>query len=120
MSFSQTIIIGHLGIDPQIKYTKNQKAVLNLSVGVSAYQNPQTTPKDEPAKTHWHKCRIWGDKAESIAPSLKKGDKVFLKGTLIYDSWQDKTDKWHKDAIIEVHHLEKMYYEHISIDLDSL
>ena len=119
MSFSQTILIGHLGTDPEMKYTKNQKAILTLSVGVSEYLPPET-PKDVKAKTHWHKCRLWNKKAENAQPQLKKGDKVFIKGSLIYETWQDKANKWHKDAIIEVHHLEKMYFENISIDLDSL
>jgi len=118
MSFSQTVIIGHIGTDPELKYTKNQKAVLNISVGVSEYQSLDT-PKDKKPKTHWHKCRVWDKKAEAIKPTLKKGDKVFIKGSLIYDTWQDKGNKWHKDAVIEIHHLEKMYFENISIDLDS-
>ncbi len=118
MSFSQTVIIGHIGVDPIMKYTKNQKAVLNLSVGVSGTISPDA-PIEQKPKTHWHKCRIWGARAEKHAPSLKKGDKVFIKGTLIYESWQDQTKKWHKDAIIEIEHLEKMYFEKITIDLDS-
>ena len=118
MSFSQTVIIGHIGNEPQMKYTKNQKAILNISVGVAGRISPDA-PIDQKPKTHWHKCRMWGTRAEQHEPSLKKGDKVFIKGTLIYDSWQDQTKKWHKDAIIEIEHLEKMYYENISIDLES-
>ena len=118
MSFTQTIIIGHIGTDPELKYTKNSKAVLTISVGVSEYLPPDS-PIERKAKTHWHKCRAWDKKAESMKPSLKKGDKVFIKGSLIYDTWQDKSKKWHKDAIIEIHHLEKMYFENISIDLES-
>jgi len=118
MSFSQTVIIGHIGAEPVMKYTKNQKAILTLSVGVSGKISPNA-PIDKKPKTHWHKCRIWGARAEKNQPNLKKGDKVFIKGTLIYDSWQDQTKKWHKDAVVEIEHLEKMYFEKITIDLDS-
>lgn len=118
MSFSQIVIIGHIGNVPELSYTKNQKAVLNISVGVSEIL-PSHMPAEVKPKTHWHKCRKWGKSAESMSPSLKKGDKVFIKGTLIYDSWEDRTGKWHKNAIIEIEHLEKMYFENISIDLDS-
>lgn len=119
MSFSQVFIIGHIGNKPELKYTKNQKAVLNLSVGVSE-KIPDHLPKNIKPKTFWHKCRKWGTYAEKLQPSLKKGDKVFIKGTLIYESWEDRSGNWHKNAIIEIEHLEKMYYENISIDLDSL
>lgn len=116
MSFSQIIIIGHLGADPELRYTKNQNPVLNMSVGVSE-NLPPTAPKDKKPKTHWHKCRRWGLAAENLGVILKKGDKVFIKGNLVYDVWEDKMGNKHKDAYIEVEHLEKMYYEHVSIDL---
>lgn len=118
MSFSQVVIIGHIGNVPELKYTKNQRAVLNISVGVSE-NLPDHMPKETKPKTYWHKCRKWGKFAEKLQPSLKKGDKVFIKGTLIYESWQDRAGTWHKNAIIEIEHLEKMYFENISIDLDS-
>ncbi len=117
MSLSQAIIIGHIGNEPELKYTKNQIAVLTLSVGVPDKINPSKVEADKKIKTHWHKCRRWGKYAEQSKPTLKKGDKVFIKGSLIYDTWEDKTGKFHKDAIIEIEHLEKMYYEQISIDL---
>ncbi|MBD65802.1 MAG: hypothetical protein CME62_11385 [Halobacteriovoraceae bacterium] len=118
MSFSQTLIIGHLGANPEMKYTKSSKAILTFSVGVAEYL-PPSAPKDQKPKTHWHKCRVWDKRAETLQPQLKKGDKVFVKGTLVYDTWQDKANNWHKDALIDVHYLEKMYFENISIDLDS-
>ena len=117
MSYSQVIIIGHLGADPELRYTKNQNPVLNLSVGVSE-KLPYNAPKDKKPRTHWHRCRRWGQSAESLSPILKKGDKVFIKGTLVYDVWEDKQGKKHKDAYVDIDHLEKMYYEHISIDLN--
>lgn len=118
MSFSQIVLIGHLGNDPELRYTKNQNAVVNFSVGVPEKMS-MNAPKDKQAKTYWHKCRRWGKQAEQHKSMLKKGDKVFIKGTLVYDSWQDKADRWHKDAIVEIEHLEKMYFENMTIDLDS-
>ncbi len=116
MSFSQIIIIGHLGVDPELNYTKNKTPVLNLSIGVNEVL-PSNAPKDKKAKTHWHRCRKWGTRAEALATILKKGDKVFIKGVLIYDVWEDKTAQKHKDAYIEIDYLEKMIYENISIEI---
>ncbi|MBT4793135.1 MAG: single-stranded DNA-binding protein [Halobacteriovoraceae bacterium] len=118
MSFSQIVIIGHIGNEPELKYTKNQTAILNLSIGVPEKLSPRA-PMERKPKTYWHKCRRWGKNAEQLKTSLRKGDKLFIKGTLIYESWQDKTGSWHKDAIIEIEYSEKMYFENISIDLDS-
>ena len=116
MSFSQVVLIGYLGADPELKYTKNQNPVVTLSVGVS--ELPKKPGDDNPTKTHWHKCRRWGLKAEAHKTQLKKSDKVFIKGELVYDTWTDKSGIKHKDAIIEIEHLEKMYYENITIDLN--
>lgn len=118
MSFSQIVIIGHLGNDPELRYTKNQNPVVNFSVGVPERLS-MNAPKQKQPKTYWHKCRRWGKQAEQNQTMLKKGDKVFIKGTLVYDSWQDKADRWHKDAVIEIEHLEKMYFENMTIDLES-
>lgn len=118
MSFSETTLIGHIGTDPELKYTKNQIPVLTLSIGVNERLKP-STPKEVKPKTYWHKCRRWGKNAEQNKTLLNKGDKVFIKGHLIYDTWEDKTGRHHKDAIIEIDYLEKMYYENITINLND-
>ena len=119
MSYSQIILRGHLGADPEIRYTKNETAILNMSVGVAQRQS-MNTPKDIKPKTYWHKCRRWGENAKRDQTMLKKGDKVFIKGNLIYDTWEDKAGRNHKDAVVEIEYLEKMYYENVTIDLNSM
>lgn len=116
MSFSEITIIGYLGSEPELKYTKNQKAVLNLSVGVGE-RIKRSDPKTKKAKTYWHKCRRWAEQAENSKAQLKKGDKVFIKGHLLYETWEDKAGRHHKDAVIEIDYLEKMFFENITINL---
>lgn len=116
MSFSQVIIIGHLGAQPDLKYTKNQSAVLTLSVGTKE-RLKSSDDKNKVAKTYWHKCQVWGKLAESFDAQLSKGDKVFIKGELTYDTWEDRAGKKHKDTIINIQHLEKMYFENITLEL---
>lgn len=116
MSMSQIILVGYLGIEPELKYTKNQTPVLNLSIGVSELPRDNSKAK---AKTHWHKCRRWGKIAESNKAQLSKGDKVFIKGILVYDQWEDKNGYKHKVAVIEIEQLEAMKYENITIDMGS-
>lgn len=118
MSFSETTIIGFIGNDPELKYTKNNTPVLTLSVGTQERLRP-STPKEIKPKTHWHKCRRWGKYAESNKTMLKKGDKVFIKGHLIYDTWESRDNKKHKEAVVEVDYLEKMVYENITINLNE-
>ena len=77
MSFSQIMIIGHLGADPELKYTKNQNPVSTLSVGVSERTKP-TDPKDKVPKTYWHKCRRWGVQAEKGNSFLKNNQRKII------------------------------------------
>ena len=116
MSFCEITLIGHLGAPAELRYTKNQVPVLTISVGVSEKLRPND-PKDKKPKTYWHKCRRFGKYAEILAPQLKKGDKVFLKGNLVYDVWEDQKNFKHKDAVIEIELLEKMIFENITIDM---
>lgn len=117
MSFSQVIIIGHLGAVPELKYTKSKIPILTLSIGTKERVKP-TDDINKVPKTYWHKCQLWGKLAESFATQLSKGDKVFIKGELTYDSWEDKSGRKHKDAVITIGHIEKMYYENVTIDLN--
>jgi single-strand DNA-binding protein len=65
------LFVGRLGKEPDLRYTKNQKAVCHLSVA--------TTVGDE-KKTIWNKVVVWGKQAELCTLYLKKGKEVFVQG----------------------------------------
>lgn len=118
MSFCEITIIGFIGSEPELKYTKNNTPVLTLSVSTQE-RLKSTAPKDLKPKTYWHKCRRWGKYAETNQTQLRKGDKIFIKGHLVYDTWESRDNRKHKDAIIEIDYLEKMIYENITISLNE-
>jgi single-strand DNA-binding protein len=65
------IFVGRLGKEPDLRYTKTQKAVCHLSVA---------TTNEEEKKTTWNKVVVWGKQAELCSLYLKKGKEVFVKG----------------------------------------
>ena len=61
-SINKHIIIGHLGRDPELKYTQSGKAVANFSVATTEKWTDQSGQKQE--DTQWHRIVMWGKIAE--------------------------------------------------------
>lgn len=81
MSWHQTIIVGNLGGNPDLKYMQNGTAVCNFSVAVSEkWKDRQTNEQRE--KTTWYKISVWSAQAESCNQYLKKGSQVMVIGNV--------------------------------------
>ena len=80
MSYEQTIIIGNVGSDPEMRYTANGKPVTNFSVAV----NRKYTGKDGQTheKTKWFRVTAWGKLAETTNQYLSKGRQVLVTGEI--------------------------------------
>jgi single-strand DNA-binding protein len=81
MGFNQTIIVGNIGRDPEMRYTGTGTAVCSFSVGVSeSWTDRQTNEKRE--KTTWFRVSAWGSLGETCAKYLSKGRQVMVVGTV--------------------------------------
>ena len=79
MALCKVMIIGNLGSDPEMRYTPNGRAVTQFNVAVNqSTKNQQTGEWVE--ETDWFRVTVWGDRAERMAESLRKGNKVFVEG----------------------------------------
>ena len=80
MSYEHTVIVGHLGRDPEMRYTPNGKAVTNFSVAVSR----KFTGKDGKVveKTKWFRVTAWDKLAELCDQYLRKGRLVLVAGEI--------------------------------------
>lgn len=76
--FSQHIIIGNLGRDPELRYLPSGVAVCAFSVAV----NRKWTDRD--GQTHdetvWYKVTAWDKLAEICGQYLSKGRQVLVEG----------------------------------------
>lgn len=83
--YQQTIIVGNLGRDPEMRYTPGGKAVTDFSVAVNRrYQTAEGQWED---KTTWFKVACWGKLAESTNQYLKKGSRVLVIGRVDASAW---------------------------------
>ena len=91
-SLNKVILIGNLGADPEVRSTSNGSRVATLSVATSRQWKNQSGEKQE--KTEWHRVVLWNNKGSTLADIAekycKKGDKVYIEGSIEYRSWQDR------------------------------
>ncbi|MBL8986561.1 MAG: single-stranded DNA-binding protein [Gemmatimonadales bacterium] len=91
-SLNKVTLIGNLGADPEVRSTNNGGRVATLSVATSRRWKNQSGENQE--KTEWHRVVLWNNKGSNLADIAerycKKGDKVYVEGSIEYRSWQDR------------------------------
>ncbi len=69
------MIAGHLGADPETRFTSNGQKVTSFRIA----SNVRRSGKDE---TIWWKITVWGDQFDKMMSYLKKGGAVVVWGEL--------------------------------------
>lgn len=83
------VVTGSLGQDPELKYTRDGKATLNLSIAATlSKQDRQTNQWADVGEPIWIRATIWEQMAERLADALHKGDRVNVEGTLTIRAYQ--------------------------------
>ena len=95
-SLNKVLLIGHLGSDPEVRSTSNGTRVATLSVATSRQWNSATGERQE--KTEWHRVVLWNNRsgnglADVADRYLKKGDQVYIDGSIEYRTWEDREGK---------------------------
>ncbi|MBC8335830.1 MAG: single-stranded DNA-binding protein [Anaerolineales bacterium] len=85
---NKVMIIGHLGRDPEMRYTPSGRPVATFSVAVSRSWN--SSSGERRSETEWFKIVAWGNLAEICKKYLTKGQQVYIEGRLQTRSWEDK------------------------------
>lgn len=80
---NQITVTGRIGQEPELRYTPNGKAVIEFSLA-------DTYGKDDNKKTTWHNCTAFGQMAENIAASVRKGKTVIVVGRLEQNEYTKK------------------------------
>lgn len=81
-SLNQITLVGRLGQDAVLKETQAGTSFVTFSVATQSLLKKQDGTWDHP--TTWHACVMWGKRAETIAPHLKKGSMVVVTGSISY------------------------------------
>jgi single-strand DNA-binding protein len=91
MSINKVLLLGHLGADPELRYTQGQTAVCNLRIATN--DRRRTAEGEWVEQTEWHRVVTFGKTAENCGQYLKKGRQVFVEGRIRTNKWQDQEGK---------------------------
>ena len=90
---NKVMVIGHLGRDPEMRYTPSGRPVTTFTIAVSRSWN--TADGERRTETEWFNIVAWGNLAEICKQYLYKGQQVYIDGRLQTRRWEDKEGQKH-------------------------
>ncbi len=97
---NKAVLIGHAGADPELRTTSSGARVATFSLATSRRVNKA----EDPERTDWHRVVAWDALAQAVERSVRKGDRVYVEGSLEYRSWQDSAGRTR--SVTEINALE--------------
>jgi len=77
-------LLGRVGTEPELKYSQNGTAICQLRLATDRRRQNGETEAD------WHSVVCWGKQAEAVAEYVKKGNRVFVAGSLAQNTLRDR------------------------------
>lgn len=90
---NKVMVIGHLGRDPEMRYTPSGRPVTSFSVVTTRAWTSAEGERHE--ESEWFNVVAWGNLAEICNQYLAKGQQVYVEGRLQTRGWEDEQGKKH-------------------------
>jgi single-strand DNA-binding protein len=90
MSLNKATLIGHLGQDPEIRYTPTGLPVVNFSVATEEPYLDRDGKRQN--RVEWHRVVVFGKVALTCHECLKKGRQVYVEGRIQTREFESKID----------------------------
>jgi len=85
---NKAILIGHLGRDPEVRYTPSGVAVANFSIATSETWTNKEGERE--TRTEWHRIVAFGRLGEICGEYLSKGRQIYIEGRIQTRDWEDR------------------------------
>ena len=95
---NKVLIIGHLGRDPEMRFTPSGRPVTTFTVATNRSWN--TGDGERHTETEWFNVVAWGNLAEICKQYLAKGQQVYVEGRLQTRRWEDSEGIKHSNIEI--------------------
>ena len=89
-NFNNATLLGHLGRDPELRYTPQGTPICSFSIAVNNRTKVGDEWKDVPM---WVEVNVWGKQAEPCSQYLVKGRPVLVNGSINVENWVDRDNK---------------------------
>lgn len=86
---NKVILIGNVGIDPEIRTTEGgvKVARIRLATTERLYDRQANESKEH---TEWHTITLWRGLADVVDRYVRKGTQIYIEGRLRTREWMDK------------------------------
>ena len=85
---NKVILVGNLGMDPELKFTQGGQAILRMRLATS--ESFLNKARERQERTEWHTVIVWGNRAEALNKILSKGRSICVEGRIQTRQWEDK------------------------------
>ena len=90
---NKMMVIGHLGRDPEMRFTASGRPVASFSVASSRGWTSSEGERQE--ETEWFHVVTWGGLAELCKKRLSKGSQVYIEGRIQTRCWEGPDGERH-------------------------
>lgn len=101
------VLVGNLTADPELRFTKTGKAVVNFRIAATDRINRNGEWQDQ---TTFVNIVVFGNQAENIAASVSKGDRVTVTGAL-------KIRSYERPGTDEVTYFTEILAQHVAVSM---
>ena len=97
---NKVILVGNLGVKPELKSTNSGMSVSSMRLATSDRKKDSATGEWVDV-TEWHTVTVFGTQADNCCKYLDKGRQIYVEGRLQTRKWQDKEgrDRWSTEVI---------------------
>jgi len=88
MILNKTLFFGNLTANPEVIHTPKGTAVVNASLAVNEFYTSEDGERQQ--VTTFIDVKVWGPSAENFAKLARKGQEIFIDGSIRQDTWEDK------------------------------
>ena len=83
-------VVGNVTRDPEMRTTTNGQQVLTIGVATNESWKDKSSGETKD-RTEFHNVVIWGELAEEVSRTIKKGSRVYASGRVQTRSWETQT-----------------------------
>ena len=101
MSVNKVILIGNVGVEPEVRYYDSGQAVATMRLATTERGYTMQNGTQVPDRTEWHNVVVWNRLAQVVEEYVHKGDKLYIEGKLRSRSYDDQNGV--KRYVVEIY-----------------
>jgi single-strand DNA-binding protein len=94
-------LIGYLGKNPEAKTAKQSQRKYTV-FSLATKRAWKGADEEWHSKTEWHRIIAWNGLGEYAASKLRKGDHIYIEGTLVSSIYEKKVNKGKNETSVQI------------------